>query len=161
MAIYSVAALKSELQNDPNSIGFAALITSGSPQAACNLINVIGVGSAYVVTLSGIMRQALIFGAVLQIQTEINTGLGADGVNQLTATVKQVWSAITQAIYSSDPGVFIPFSVFGTRNPIGDNVLTAAQVLAITQRQGSRAEVLWGPGTVVPLSDVGATGLFH
>lgn len=133
------AALKTELQNDPAALGYAALITAGNDQGLADALNLVRNGVPYQINREPIATALFItkmdsaeFAALTQPQLlRLNTMLigGAVDIND----------ANTQ---TSLLGIFPA------------NGASKAAVQALLKRQGSRAEVLFGRGVVVTATDV-------
>lgn len=129
-------ALKAELQTDPAALGYAPHLATGSFSPVVALINAPKAG---VVMYRGVLPAY----AVLDVMDEAEyTGLTADKKKlcDLLLSVGQVNtdSATTRARFAS---------IF----PAGP---TRTALLALAQRVGSRAEELFGQGTVVSADDI-------
>lgn len=136
-------ALQSEIQNDPSGLGYTAHVAAGRDQAVADLLNAPSVG---IVTLTSVDNATFVT-AFLPFLPNV-AGL-AD------ANKKDMYWRIWEAIIS------LPTITFGNPNVSGmlalavqDGVLTQQQAQTLTQRQGSRAEVLFGAATVVTNGDV-------
>ncbi len=153
------AALKTELTTDPAGLGYTAPIAAGSDAGVADLINSIGSGSAYLLQLPSIDKNTFL---TLTTPAAVRIGIGqtgADGSTPLSAAAIAKWTAVLAQGRAADPGSQINLALIATLgSPVADNVMTSAEFAALTTRQGSRAEVLFGAGTVVTSDDV-ATAL--
>jgi hypothetical protein len=142
MAAFSQAALLSEIQTDPQALGLNTPFVAKHYDVVAALLNAPGVGAPFVVFRNDIEYEEVInaiadadFIALTQLQT---SKLGTFAGTTIDATKAQVRSKFT-----SGGGIFTAASA-GT--------LTA--LTNVAQRQGSRAEVLWGTGFAVSLQQV-------
>jgi hypothetical protein len=134
------AALKTEIQTDPQALGFAAMLAAGSDQPIADALNLVRAGAAYQVNREAITSALFIsqmdpteFAALTQAQLLRLEVILTGGTVDINDTRTQ----------SNLLGIF--------PNP----GTTKTNVAALLKRQGSRAEVVLGRGTVVTASDVG------
>jgi hypothetical protein len=141
-----IVALKSEISTDPKAIGYAAQITVENDNGVANLINALTGAGAVTITLQTMTHDAfamMIAPAVMALGTA-------------TAALNTKWTPLLNLV-SGITTVHLTPTVFGMVNGlVTDALLTAAAVTAGTTRTGSRAEVLWGEGTVIGWRDVAA-----
>lgn len=138
MAITS-AALKTELQTDPAALGYAALIAAGADQGCADALNLLRAGASFSVqlpTITSLDVQSCLdpteFAALSATAlSQLNVMLSGGTVNVAAANVRTILGAIF---------------------PGGGPTRTA--IIAIVKRQGSRAEVLGGAGTIITHQDV-------
>lgn len=139
MAEFSLAALAAELNTDPTGIGYAALGWPNNDQAVVDALNA-------------------------PIPGETVTRKRVDPLELLSSIPLAEWEAVSDArrqylnsligvsgatIDATDPVVWANLlDLFG----VGTD--SRANIQAKVQRDGSRAEVLWGEGTVVSVSQV-------
>jgi hypothetical protein len=142
MAAFTQAALLSEIQTDPQALGLNTPFVAKQYGVVAGLLNAVGAGAPYLVFRNDIQYQEVInaiadadFLALTQLQT---SKLDLFKTTTIDATRAQVRSKFT-----SGGGIFTSASA-GT--------LTA--LTNVAQRQGSRAEVLWGTGFAVTLQNV-------
>lgn len=136
-------ALASEINNDPASLGYAALKASGSDVGIVRMMNVAGTGRVGrgVVTTETFMAD---FGAqVLAILSDI------------TLSDQQHFAPLLKMlgiVKTVDYGYGIVQSAL--HNMIGIAGLTQAAIDSTTTRPASRAEILFGAGVSVAVNDV-------
>lgn len=137
-------ALKSEILNDPASLGYAGK----SPALQAQLLNSLtGPGSGTIarklVSNTDPAMRAMLAGAWKNVRSSNDASLKQD-YNTLITLVGQIGSvtpgdANTQAVIAQ---------------AIADGIVSLGQVAAVSSRVGSRAEVLWGDGTIVEWIDI-------
>lgn len=141
---YTIQQLAAEIAADPKNLGYAAFSVNGNDAAVASLLNSLsgpGVGPVASVTMT--RDEALLaFSPALLTITALSTALQSKWDRILSAltslNVLDCTSAAVQAILTQ---------------AITDSVLTQEQVTNFNQRTGSRAEVLWGAGTIVSAYD--------
>jgi hypothetical protein len=129
-------ALRTEIEGDPSNRGYAPFRTSGSDGAIADLMNVIIVGNTVV---DGIVTKDEFVNSI-RIQ-DMPTTAAQIGFLQLVAALPQFdWgkSRLQNALTA----------IFPNTTP------TWASLNAKASRDGTRAEKLWGIGTVVSADDV-------
>jgi hypothetical protein len=151
---FTPSELAAELNTNPTSIGcYAPNISGGHDAELAACINAVQSGGAYVVSRGVVSR---------------NTFLGTwadviDGIHLLTdPTINAKWTwrvekllIPKETIDYTDPVTAAFFTQMVSDGLTGaSGPLTSGDVTARTTRQGSRAEVLWGPGTVVTVRDI-------
>jgi hypothetical protein len=133
------AALKTEITTDPMALGLTAAMTAGNFQQVANLLNAVGAGANYVINVTSLLPSK-VFSAIVQTElaalaqlqlSQLQLVLGLDIINPQDANTR---------------------TILGSIFPSGSATRTA--LLALATRQGSRAEVLGGAGTVVAATDV-------
>jgi len=152
---FDAAALKTELQNDPQSLGYANLAQAARDQAIADLLNAPGAG---LVPLTE-QTKNLFLRITTPAAIRLAVGVGTDN-QQLEALAVAKWKTVLEQARAADPGSSINVSLVGANAPLGDpvadKVMTSDEFLALTNRVGSRAEVLFGAGVVVTAEQVGA-----
>lgn len=138
-----ITTLSTELQNDPQSLGYAALVTAGSDGGIATLLNT--VGSAQVPANPVSKDQFLL--ALAPIYLVLPT---------LSTTIQQKWDRILEVIEAS---LIIEVGSANVQAlldaAVTDSVLTFDQRSQFpATRNGTRAEVLFGPGTIIDPNDV-------
>ncbi len=149
------SALNAELTADPQSLGFAALLADGDDEGLAALLDAVGSGSAYTLTLATLDKNSFLTATTPAAVRLAIGGNGADGSTPLTTVVIAKWSAVLAQARAADPGSQINLALLDQLgSPVTDNVMSQAEFTAMTTRQGSRAEVLFGAGTIVSSDDV-------
>ncbi len=137
---FTIPQLLTELQTDPAALGYAAKVNVGADGDLAGLINAIGATAAFNKFRNDItihdVNDSIVpadFAALTSLQID-KIRLVFTGTDRIDAN-----SANTRAIFL---GIFSAMP----------NTVTA--LTAMATRKGSRAEVLWGTGTVVTVSDI-------
>lgn len=146
-----LAALKSEIQSDPAKLSYAPYIGVSDVQIAALLNATSGPGAASI-DLATISKGSLLLQIVPWLD-QLATGQTTGGVAIPPATVTK-WQQRFQALQAGDAVLSVPALAAMMNDGVTDGLATAAQVAAITTRTGSRAEVLFGQGTVIQCQDV-------
>lgn len=133
------AALKTEIQTDPAALGYQSSVTAKNDQGIADLINTVRNGATFQVNREPVTVAQFIakidpaeFSALTQLQVSRLQALFSGGTLDINEPNTQ--SNMTKI-----------FPAAGA---------TVANVTPFLKRQGSRAEVLFGNGTVVTSSDV-------
>ncbi len=134
----SYQTLKTELNTDPSGLGYPALITSGSDNALADALNLSRVTITNIsVTL---LTPHLVFAAIVPSEW---------------AAVSASNQQIIQMILALD---MINPNDTNTKNAFlqafGSGTTTRTNLNALLTRQGSRAEQLFGAGTIIYSQDV-------
>lgn len=131
---YSNAALKSELLTDPIGIGYATALANGDDNTLADMLNIKRDGGGFQVN-----RDPVTPGDVFaQITPTDYAALTSTNLQRLATafTVPELDLAVSNVVEMLT-GVF-------------ENGSTTNQaIILLSKRQGSRAEVLWGPGIVI------------
>lgn len=139
MAHFTDAQLAAELNGDPTGRGYAPHIASGNDVALAQNINQPDAGMIDRLTITPDIFQ---------------TAVVASEYTSLTDQMRSLWQTIVTA--SVQTGV--PIKNTSIRSQIvaiwPQGSTTRTNLAAMQQRMGSRAEVLWGDGTVVQTSDI-------
>lgn len=139
---YTLAQLKTELTTDPTGIGYAALQASGLG-AVAEALNLRKAGIA-------IARSDI-------TPAEILEAIRVQDLNMTTNVVAGSWfESVMQA-----PTMRL-VNTNGTDTRVLNNIMfllvnqsgSETRLRALATRQGSRAEQLWGEGTLVPVLDI-------
>jgi hypothetical protein len=139
-------ALATDIQSGPFAATLAPMVTAGNDQGIADLYNkATGVSSGSVVVVF-MSRSDFLMGfapALFSLPT-------------LTNAIQTKWDRILRFIGSLE-GI-IKVSSGGVQNlltqAVTDNVLTQNQVNGISNKTGSRAEILFGDGTVLTSIDI-------
>lgn len=139
---YNKTTLLAELQADPMTLGYASLVAANNDVALAALLND--------KTKGGTIDKVYI------TANELQSCVVASEFTALTSTQIALW----QAILVAASGAGIPIADIQIRQqlgvvfPNGGAGTTKAKINVAQQRAGSRAEALWGDGTVVSAGDV-------
>lgn len=133
------ASLRAEIDSDPNAHGYAAHVATGNDAQLASLLNEPRAGAAFEFWRSDILPSeinAAITWSELKARTQPERDMygaiiGAEKIDATKATIRQAFADIFPAGSASR------------------DALTA-----LAKRQGSRAEKLFGAGTVVSPTDV-------
>ncbi len=139
--------LQTELSTDPENLGYAALVAAGSDSGLVDLLNAVGSGSAYVVTVTTLTKDQALVATTPIVFAITRASILPD------ANIIAYWSSMLDHLRAADQ-IDVPTVAALLDGAIADGVLTQDQVTAATTRQGSRAEVLFGAGTVITDTDV-------
>lgn len=135
------AQLNSELTNDPVKMGYASYLTTTNDNATAALINSLTSVGAATVTIP-----VLTYGRFAELITPVAMAIGS-----ATAAVQATWNPVLTLLtgsteFQTTPGNMQFLNLLSSDFP---NQLPASAVTAATTRIGSRAEVLWGAGTII------------
>lgn len=148
-APFTIAALAAELAADPQGLGYAANTGVANDAANAALLNALTGNGAGTITVSTIDRNSFL-NITTPAAVRLAVGLGSDNETQLSAGVVAKWSAVLAQARAADDGSQIPVDgISALGNPVTDLVMLESELAALTTRIGSRAEVLWGQGTVI------------
>ncbi len=140
--VFSVAALKTELLTDPSGIGYSVPYQGGDDGGTSDLLNAIREGGAYQVDRDPVPPQRVFE----VIDAEEYAALTVTDLARLqTAFTVPLLNLAVSSVQAILTGIFPNGSV------------TNLNILALSKRQGSRAEVLWGIGTGVTPNQVNLT----
>jgi hypothetical protein len=135
-------ALATEINNDPSALGYAVPKNAGNDQGVADVINLVRAGASFQVNREPIARETFIeninsteFAALTALQLSRLQVI-------LTGATVDINGTNTQ---SNLLGIFPNSNVAGT---------TKSNISALLKRQASRAEVLFGRGTIVSATDV-------
>lgn len=139
MAAMTLTALRTEIDNDPKTLGYATLkAQSNGPEAVAAKINEAG-ASAETLTPTWTDTTevlAVLVGAEILALTQANR----DMLAILTSTVRVKTGSST--LRTAMAAIF------------GGATTSRANLIALTTRAASRGEALWGEGTQVSAQDV-------
>jgi hypothetical protein len=162
---FTIASLTSELNNDLAGMGYAALIANKIPDPIIALINagspstpgtspgVGAVGANNAIPGGFTLTPQQFFGSP-SISTPLFVTLPG-----LSAAIQAGWANIFNYVlpyYGSYPLAFNDTDNLQSliSGMVATGLLTQAQANALNSRNGSRAEVLWGAGTIVTRTQV-------
>ncbi len=141
-----LASLKTEIQTDPAKLGYAPYIGVSDIQIAALLNSGTGPGAASI-DVATISKGSLLLQIVPWLD-QLASGQTTGGTPIPAATVTK-WQQRFQALQAGDAVLSVPALLPMMNDGVTDGIATTAQVAAITTRTGSRAEVLFGQGTVI------------
>lgn len=141
----SYSALKSEILTDPLGLGYAGYVGSGNHVAVANLLNSLSGAGVSGVTLANMARDDFML-AILPAISAIASG---------TPTIKDKWDRILGVIQAANSVQNNTSIQYLLSQSVQDGLWTQPQANAVFIRNGSRAEVLFGAGTMVSFADVG------
>lgn len=135
--------LNTELTTDPAHLGYGPLVKSGNDQGIATLLNAPNAGPVAISRTDN----ASFVSAFLPCLPAI-AGLQDSAKKEM---YWKIWDAILAMpqITFSNPNVSGMLAV-----AVADGIVTQEQAQSFLQRQGSRAEILFGAGVVVTTSDV-------
>lgn len=136
---FTTASLIAELQADPLSLGYADFLSSGDDNAGSDVLNTLRSGGGFLVYADPVPPSAL-FDA---IDPEDYTSLTTTDLARL-----QTIFTLAEVNLSESSTLTKVLGVFPNGSP------SVLAITALQHRAGSRAEVLWGPGTVVTPNEV-------
>ncbi len=143
---FTSAELNSELVNDPKGLGYAATLATTNDVATAALINSLaGVGAA-TITLPSLTHDELatLIAPVVMALSSASSALQL----QWTPMLNLITGINVFQVTPQNMGMLNQLSAdFPTQLP-------ASAITAATTRTGSRAEVLWGAGTVIQWQDI-------
>ena len=145
MAELTPAALKAEIENDPLAIGYKNGADWKADQEIADLLNAVGYTVNHATVETGDIRASVTFE-------------GFDGL----VTAEQAWFEwLTQnGVIPVNEEILQQLAGIPTANSSiwasAERTEMNAAMTALMQFQGSRAEVLWGEGTNITASQVGA-----
>jgi hypothetical protein len=154
------AALRSELQADPAGLGYASHLAAGNHQALADLLNwprdgvtappVAGAPTGAAITV----RNPSISAADL-LEAIDNRDFATSPNAAHVAWFESITQQRTTIALLNEDGS--NNRVLGNLNRLitSDTQGSRTRLLALATRRGSRAEQLWGPGTVVTIDDIG------
>ena|ERR1051325_9099247 len=142
-----ISQLATELNTDPAGLGYSPLVAAGRDAALVDALNQVRPGGAFQVDRERVPTYAIFasvdaaeFLALTSIQLQqLTTILNAGQVDLSNANIRNI---LVCCGAGAGTGIFA--------NPSA----TRTNLIALAKRQGSRAEVLWGSGTVVTGRDI-------
>ena len=139
-----LTALTAEIQSDPNAYGYAAFVAEGNDQGIADLLNLrrdgVSAPGAAITVYRNDVRKAEIIGAFVVTDYDALTAARRDLVGAILQL--DVVDATDATLRSNLAAVFAA----GTT--------TRANLVAMAQRAGSRAEALFGTGAFIAHQDV-------
>lgn len=143
--------LKTELTTDPLGLGYASTLPTSDIATAFLLNSLTGKGTA-TITIPLFSRGELL-ALLIPLEDQLSSGVTISNT-ALTQLVLNKWSSRFDALRSGDTFIATNIMLPLLNSAVTDNITTAAFITQITTRTGSRAEVLFGAGTVIQHSDI-------
>ena len=143
--------LKTELTTDPLGLGYASTLPTSDIATAFLLNSLTGKGTA-TITIPLFSRGELL-ALLIPLEDQLSSGVTISNT-ALTQLVLNKWSSRFYALRSGDTFIATNIMLPLLNSAVTDNITTAAFITQITTRTGSRAEVLFGAGTVIQHSDI-------
>lgn len=151
-----LTALRAELTTDPQAVGYAAHYAAGDDYTLAQMLNATTGAGAASVPLIAISRGAFLR-SVIPGTDRLAAGLDSDGAALTSATITK-WTYRFNAARGGDETIALDAAMLGMLGQmVTDKIMTQAEIDAFTTRTGSRAEVLFGAGTVIAVDDVSRT----
>ena len=141
------AALKSEITTDPKALGYAPLINVSDNGIAGLLNSLTGLGAETINLLT--QTKGAILRGIIPALDQLASGLTLSN-SPITSQTAQKWANRFSALRSGDGVLALDANFMGLLGQmVTDGLITQPAIDAFTTRTGSRAEVLWGAGTVI------------
>jgi hypothetical protein len=164
MTATQLAALKSEIQNDPQTLGYAAFLVSGQDNAIADVLNAPRDG---VTPFNGVLGTAVVVQRADISSAEV---LEAVDVRDFPATVNGVanlglatswFESVTQQrmIRLTNDDGNDTLVLANLKRLLGNTQGSQVRLVAASKRAGSRAEKLFGTGTFISQADIAAAGV--
>ncbi len=144
-------ALHTELTTDPLAIGYSAQLNISDIAVAAMLNATTGNGAA-TITIPSLSRgqwDALL----IPLEDQVASGLNLSGA-ALSSAVIAKWNARIASLRAGDQTIQTSVMTPFLNSAVTDGLITSAFLTQITTRMGSRAEVLFGAGTVAQWQDI-------
>lgn len=132
-------ALKSELINDPQGLGYAPLYANGQDQDLADVLNVVRVGGAFQINNEPVSKEAVV---------KAITGADFAAMTSLDFTKLLVLFLMGEIDLANNATQMLLASVFPASGG------TRTNLIALSKRQGTRGEVLFGNGVRISASDI-------
>ena len=145
------AALKTELTTDPKTLGYASQLGLSDIAVAAMLNATTGNGAA-TISISSMTRGEW-DAQLIPMEDQVTTGLNLSGA-ALSAAVISKWNSRIAAFRAGDPSISVAVMTPLLNSAVSDGLITSSFITQITSRTGSRAEVLFGEGTVIDHNDI-------
>lgn len=139
MTDFTISALRNELRNDPLSLGYGPAIASGDQNTLFSLVNMIRRGGAFQVDRDPVRPEVLFS----EVTPEDFAAMTTTELARL-----QVLMVLPQIDLADGSTKTIVDSLFA------NGAVTRQNVTILKQRDGSRAEVLWGKGIIVTVNQI-------
>ena len=152
----SITAIKNEILLDPVVIGYAPAYAAGDDFFVSNLFNTItGLGTAKM--LHDSLARGVVIKGVIPATDQLASGLTISGI-VITPALNAKWQNRFAALRAADDRIIIDTGfMFLLNGLVSDGLIQQPYIDALTMKTGSRAEVLFGTGTVISIAQVAAT----
>lgn len=144
--MFTPQELNSELTTDPKGIGYATPLAATNDNAVAALINATTGPGAATITIPSLTHDEF---ATLIAPVVMAIGSASAALQAQWTPMLNLISGIS--VFQTTAGNMGLLNTLASDFP---NQLTAAMITAATTRLGSRAEVLWGVGTVINWIDI-------
>ena len=145
------ATLKTELTTDPLGLGYASTLPT-SDIATAGLINALTGKGMATIQVPSFSRGALL-ALLIPLEDQLSSGVNISGV-AFGQLVLAKWAGRFDALRSGDPGIATVVILPMLASAVTDGLTITAYITQITNRICSRAETLFGAGTVVQHQDI-------
>ena len=145
------AALKTELTTDPLGLGYASTLPTSDIATAALINATMGKGAGTIMVPS--FSRGELLALLVPLEDQLSSGGNVSGV-AFTQLVLNKWAGRFDALRSGDPQIPTTLILPLLNSAVADGLTTAAYVTQITNRVGSRAEILFGAGTAIQHSDI-------
>ena len=144
-------ALKTELTTDPLGLGYASTLPTSDIATAALLNANTGKGAGTIMVPS--YSRGGLLALLIPLEDQLSSGVNISGV-AFTQLVLTKWAGRFDALRSGDPVIATVVILPMLASAVTDGLTTTAYVTQITNRICSRAETLFGAGTVVQHQDI-------
>jgi len=138
-AVYNTSALIVELMNDSASIGYAPFIVTRDSNSLSDLLNIARSGGSFLVNRAPVSPSTVFNNIHPDDFSTLNT---TDLARLQTIFSLEEVDLSVSASFEKLTAIFSP------------GAPTLLTLTTLKTREGSRAEVLWGPGTIVTPNEV-------
>ena len=145
------ATLKAELTTDPLGLGYASTLPT-SDIATAALINATTGKGAGTIRVPSFSRGELL-ALLVPLEDQLSSGINVSGA-AFSQLVLAKWSGRFDALRSGDPQIPTTLILPLLNSAVADGLTTATYITQITNRVCSRAEILFGAGTVIQHKDI-------
>ena len=145
------ATLKTELTTDPLGLGYASTLPT-SDIATAALINATTGKGAGTIRVPSFSRGELL-ALLVPLEDQLSSGVNISGA-AFTQLVLAKWAGRFDALRSGDPQISTTIILPLLNSAVTDGLTTAVYITQITNRICSRAETLFGAGTLIQHSDI-------
>jgi hypothetical protein len=145
LAATDYSGLKAEIQSDPGALGYAAYVTAGNDQGVADLLNQLRSGTSPDGKTYSVFRTDV-------DPREIVNCIATPDFNAATA----IQFSKLQVLFQGAPIDCTLPNVRANLQAVfsGASAATTSALAAVVKRNASRAEVLYGVGTVITTSDI-------
>ena len=145
------AALKTELTTDPLGLGYASTLPTSDIATAALINATMGKGAGTIMVPS--FSRGELLALLVPLEDQLSSGVNVSGA-AFTQLVLNKWAGRFDALRSGDPQIPTTLILPLLNSAVADGLTTATYVTQITNRVCSRAEILFGAGTMVQHKDI-------